>query len=611
MNFIIGNLLAMNSETLALGIFMIVYCIVLAVTHGLIFKSKDGKMKKVLVSVWYAACSVPIIVCGIHFAGHCLKGLLLYSVKLYMPMYTGAVLIALFPIFANRKRFIITKITASVLTAVGVCVSLIFLLVTDWLSIIGNGTRMGYVKSFEFLTSEMEKHYVMNEWKGIDYDKIKAELLPEIEQAEKNNDLEAYYIALQKYINNFHDGHVWIETNTLEGAQTARAAKSRIAGNDYGFSLFTVSTGETIAVLVEDGCEAMEYGITNGTVITKWNGVPIDKAISEAEYVLVDRDPVFANAEMKKPIYFAGMGGDSVEVSFKDNSGAEKTVSIKSIGNYKNRMNYAEECLLNGMHLPSEEEIAAMSKEELLALISEIEAANENFSCKMITEDCGYLLINSEMLDTFKDTIASITGSYPEVTEMVDKKLEEMKAQGMKKLVIDTRGNGGGMPVIIEAVVTLFTDKDIPMGRDMYIPYGGSKAKEMAKAYVPANGKWADLPVVVLTNMGCASSGDGLVYALSQCPNVTTTGISDTEGIYQSVGAICYLSDGDFSVRYPMFLTLDDDGNPFIDPSADRISGFSVDERIPITREAALEIFSFEESGKDYELEYAIGLFDR
>ncbi|MGN0682291.1 MAG: S41 family peptidase [Oscillospiraceae bacterium] len=611
MSLIISSLLSMNTETLALGLFMILYCIALAVTHGLIFKSKDGNTKKVLVSVWYAACSVPIIVCGIHFAGHYLKGLLLYSLKLYMPMYAGAVLIALFPIFAKRKRFIIAKITASVLTAVGVCVSLIFLLVTDWVFIIGNGTRMSYVKSFELLTSEMEKHYVMNEWKGIDYDKIKAELLPEIEEAEKNNDLEAYYIALQKYINNFHDGHVWIETNTLEGAQAARAAKSRIAGNDYGFSLFTVSTGETIAVLVEDGCEAMNSGITNGTVITKWNGVPIDKAISEAEYVLVDRDPVLANTEMKMPIYFAGMGGDSVEVSFKDNSGAEKTVSIKSIGNYKNRLNYAEECLLNGIHLPSEEEIAAMSKEELVALISEIETANENFSCRMITEDCGYLLINSEMLDTFKDTFALIKGSYPEVTEMVDKKLEEMKAQGMKKLVIDTRGNGGGITIIINAVVTLFTDKEIFMGTDMYIPYWGGEAKEYSTSVIPANGKWSDLPVVVLTNLGCASSGDGLVYALSQCPNVTTTGISDTEGIYQSIGAICYLSGGDFSVRYPMYPTVGEDGNPFIDPSADRKSQFAVDEKIPITREAALEIFSFEDNVKDYELEYAIGLFDR
>lgn len=610
MNTIIGYLLSMNTETLVLGVFMIVYCIVLSVTHGLIFKSKDGKRKKTLVSVWYAACSVPIIVCGIHFAGHYLKGLFLYSVKLYMPMYTGVMLMALFPIFANRKRFVITKITASVLTAVGVCVSLIFLLATDWVSIIGNGTRMGYVKSFELLTSEMEKHYVMNEWKSIDYDKIKAELLPEIKEAEKNNDLEAYYIALQKYINNFHDGHVWIETNTLEGAQAARAAKSRIVGNDYGFSLFTISTGETIAVLVEDGCEAMNSGITNGTVITKWNGVSIDKAISEAEYALIDIEPVFANIEMKMPIYFAGMGGDSVDVSFKDKSGTEKTVSIKSIGSYKKRLNYAEECLLHGMHIPSEEEIAAMSKEELFALISKIESANENFSCKMITEDCGYLLINSEELDTFKDTIATITGSYPEVTEMVDKKLEEMKAQGMKKLVIDTRGNGGGIPIIINAVVTLFTEDEIYMGRDMYIPYWGGEAKKISTSVVPANGKWADLPVVVLTNMGCASSGDGLVYALSQCPNVTTTGISDTEGIYQSVGAICYLSNGDFSVRYPMYPTVGDDGNPFIDTSSERKSRFSVDERIPITREAALEIFSFEDSGKDYELDYAISLFD-
>ncbi|MGN1110892.1 MAG: S41 family peptidase, partial [Oscillospiraceae bacterium] len=438
-----------------------------------------------------------------------------------------------------------------------------------------------------------------------------AELRPEIEKAEKNHDLEAYYIAIQKYINYFHDGHIWIEPNTSEGAQAMAAAKSRLAGNDYGFSLFTLSTGETIAVLVEDGCEAMNSGITNGTVITKWNGVPIDKAIAEAEYVLIENEPVLANTKLMMPLYFAGMGGDSVEVSFKDDSGVEKTVSIKSIGNYKKRLNYAEECLFNGLHLPTQEEIMQMSEEELTALMSKIKSETENFRSGMITEDCGYLVINSEVLDVFKDTFAEIKGSYPEVTEMVDEKLEEMKAQGMKKLVIDTRSNGGGYTIIIDAVVTLFTDKEIPMGTDMYIPYTGGEAKEISSSVIPANGKWVDLPVVVLTNMGCGSSGDGLVYALSQCPNVKTAGISDTEGIYQSIGAICYLSDGDFSVRYPMYPTVGDDGNPFIDPGADRKSRFSVDERIPITREAALEIFSFEDNGKDYELEYAIGLFDR
>lgn len=87
--------------------------------------------------------------------------------------------------------------------------------------------------------------------------------------------------------------------------------------------------------------------------------------------------------------------------------------------------------------------------------------------------------------------------------------------------------------------------------------------------------------------------------------------MSDTEGIYQSVGAICYLTDGDFAVRYPMFPTVDSSGNPFIDASADRIARFSVDERIPMTREAALEIFSFDpRDGLDYELRYAVGAFE-
>lgn len=503
MNVVKAYFLSMNRETLVLGIIMVVYCLALVISHSPIFKrcdsEKSGK-KTPLMLVWNILCFVPLVLCGIHFAGHYLKGLLLYTLKLYMPMYLGAVLMALFPLFARRKRFVIAKVSSCVLTSLGVCVSMVFLLVTDWLVIIGNGTHMGYVKSFELLTDEMEKHYVMNEWKGIDYDEIKAQLLPEIAEAEKNQDEEAFYFALLKYINHFHDGHVRIEPNNARAAEVYKAAYSRLEGNDFGFSLITLSSGETIAVLVEEGCEAMRYGITDGTVITRWNGVPIDEAISAAEIITLERAPVAANMEFGKPLRFAGTGGESVEVSFIGSDGAEKNVRVKSVGSYSERLQYAEECLFNTMHLPSRDEIAAMSEEELSAFFSELTASNENFRSEMITEDCGYLVINSEEINVIKDTAAQIKGAYPEVTQLVDEKLSELKAQGMKKLVIDTRNNGGGFEVIINAVVTLFTDKEIPMGTDMYIPYTGGEMREINTNVIPVNGKWADLPVVVLTN---------------------------------------------------------------------------------------------------------------
>lgn len=612
MDYVKAYLLSMNRETLILGVFLIVYCLVLTVSHSLIFKREDkgsGKKDRVKL-VWKLLCFVPLMFCIVHFIGYNLKGMLLYTLKLYLPMYIGGVIMAVFPFFEKRKRFSFFKVLSNVFTISGFCVSIYFLIVSDMAVVIGNGTHLSYSESFELLTSEMEKHYVMNDWKGIDYDKIKADLMPEIIEAEKNNDAGAFYIALQKYINFFHDGHIRIEPHTHKGIEAFLAEASSSNGNDYGFSLFTLSTGETVAVLVEDGCEAMEYGISDGTVITKWDGEPIDKAISEAEFIAIEGEPVLANMELRKPLYFAGTGGDTVDVTFAAQDGTEKTVTVKSMGSYEERLGYAEECLFHQKHIPPQSELAEMTKEEINALLSELEKANENFRSGMITDDCGYLVINSEEINVVKDTIAQIKGTYPQVTELVDKKLEEMKAQGMKKLVIDARNNGGGYEVIINAVVTLFAEREIYMGTEMYIPYTGGEMRTIKQYIIPANGKWADIPVIVLTNAQCGSSGDGLVYALSQCPNVRTAGISDTEGIYQSIGARCYLTDGDFSVHYSMFPTVDENGDLFIDTGVDRISRIGLDERIPVTRDAALEIFTFDTEGSDYELEYALGMFE-
>ena len=538
MRYITSYLSAMNRGTITLGIFLIVYCLVLTISHSIIFKDKENGGKKKLKLVWKLMCFVPLILCAVHFTGYYLKGLLGFTLSLYLPMYIGAVIMAVIPCLEKIKRFGMVKALSNAMTVAGVFVSLYMIIVNEMAVIIGNGTHLSYTESFELLTSEMEKHYVMNEWKGIDYDSIKAELMPEIRKAEENNDPAAFYIALRKYINNFHDGHIWVTPNTQRGIDGMLSAASQLEGNDHGFSLFTINTGETIAVLVEEGCEAMEMGISEGTIITKWDGVPIDEAIAQSEFLGVEGMPVLANAQIVKPIYFAGTGGETVEVTFIDKDGSEKTAVLKSIGSYSERLSYAENCLYHVMprRFPSQSELTEMTEEEVMALVSKLKGMNENFRSEMITEDCGYLVINSEEIDVVKDTAAEITGSYPEVTELVDRKLEEMKAQGMKKLVIDTRNNGGGYEIIINAVVTLFTEKEIDLGTEMYIPYTGGEMRKIKQHIIPANGKWADIPVVVLTNAQCGSSGDGLVYALSQCPNVTTAGICESEGIFECIG---------------------------------------------------------------------------
>ena len=264
-----------------------------------------------------------------------------------------------------------------------------------------------------------------------------------------------------------------------------------MAGNDYGFSLITVDSGETIAVMVEEGSAAEKAEIRLGTVITKWNGVDIAKAIEEAKYTLGTDEPVKANFDKVKAMYFAGLSEGTVEVTFIDPVSGEKTVSLESIGNYSKRL-YAALGRFNHQGLIATfdiEEFTKLPDDEKLAVYKKLKEEGENYLSKMITDDCGYIVFNSEFYDTVKDVIADVKGEYPEIKELVNSKLQEMKSQGMKRLIIDARNNGGGYPIILCELVSLFTDHEILMDME------GNECRK-----VRVDGRWKNLDVIVLTN---------------------------------------------------------------------------------------------------------------
>lgn len=603
MKLIVAFLVTMNRFTVIVCAYLILYFIGLTVAHH-ILKKKGCSLRP-----WRLLCLLPIIVCGIHFAISSFKGDIAYSLQLYLPLYLGSIAMALYQFLANKKMlYRIASVLTGAITIGGIFVGLLILNGAEERVIIGNYSRADYVESFEGVMSEMQKHYVLNEWKDIDYDALREQFMPKIEEAQANHDPVAYYTAMYEYVSMFHDGHVWLTPLSEEGAQIMMEVEKELAGNDYGFSLFTIENSETIAILVEENSKAEQLGIHNGTVITKWNGVAIDEAILHAEYSLGVDASVEANQDMLKPIFFAGMGDAFVEVSFIDDSGTERTEKIENIGNYQKRMNYALECFTHRYHWDNEA-VLQMPKEERIKAVADLKSSNENFASKMITEDCGYLVVNIEEYDTMKDIRAEIMGEYPEIKELVNAKLDELETQGMEKLIIDTRNNGGGYPTILYEITSLFTEEEIELGSENYVVNG--EYKQSVRRSVKPDGKWADLPVVVLTNYESGSCGDGLVYALSKCPNVTTMGITCSGGYFQIVGGCCILPNTDFDIGYPIMPSLDENGEIMIDTTPDRETRIPLDVMIPVNKDAALQIFedngkAFGRSENDYELQYAI-----
>ena len=534
----------------------------------LIVRKKVGN-NPAKAKAWKCLCLVPLAAAIIHFFVFSFGDAVLPLLEEYGFIYASAVLTTLLPLFFIKKSKKPVKIIGAVVIGV-VCLLSLFFNIDSSVSV--NYSNRDLKSAYISLCDYFEENYIMNEWKKPDYEKIKADGLKLIDEAEKTGDITKYYEAVDEFTNSFYDGHMGISFYDGNDYLITRIKQF----NDYGLSLITLDDGTTIAVDVEDGLE-----IKNGDTVTKWNGVPIDKAIESVHVPMPE--PVTENDRIDKVFWLACTGGESVEVSYINSDNEEKTLTLDKLDSEMPRALKARRLFWHN--------------------------TDEAYSYKMLNGNTGYLKITSEETDRFHDYLAYCTGNHNYAREMFRNDLRELKNQGMTKLVVDIRNNGGGYDEVATALASLFTKE-----KRYAFSLGIRKDKEYIKTadrYVSADGEFSDIEVLVLTNMRCASAGDGMVLYLSRLDNVTVAGLSCPAGCNQESGGSIFMPKG-VIVNFPVGLVMDEEANPNIDVDDSRQSRTPLDVKIPLTKEAALEIFNEEnfDNGKDYELEWAIDFLD-
>ena len=558
---------------IALGIF--VYSIALAVICPALRRRKKYLVLRIL-------CFLPTIAAFVHWGIY--GNLFIHHFNLF---YLETFIPVLF-IFNIKSVFI--RIIRSVMVCLSSAVlCFVFILNSISAPMVHNYTRYSYTESFKKMLKTMEQEYCLNSWKEIDYDELLETYLPRVEEAERNRDEAAYSAIITEVTYYFYDSHV----GPYLTDDTRFATCEYLSGNDYGLSMIRIDDGSVIAVLVEPGCEAATKGIHDGTTIISWDNRDINEAVEDVECIYPGLPfPVEENEDIFRPIFLAGKGGESVSITFLDDNGNERSILVQKTGNYEDRLSVAINCLLHDGD------------------------DYQNFYSCMLDDRCGYLQITSECYDALGDNISAIKkGYYPELTEYYAELIENLEDKGMKYLVIDIRNNGGGYDSVAGALASLFADKKSHM---VSFGYEDAKGYHIAESqYIFPDGRYADIPVVVLVNSNCMSAGDGMAKFLGDCPNVTLMGITASSGVNQNNGGYIYLTDN-ICVTYPVFLSLSEDGEPFIDTNHTRENKIPLDVAIPITGENAKNIFSIDnydreamEKGKivfkrDVELEYAV-----
>ena len=526
--------------------------VALILTYGKA-KSSDKKLK-----IWKASCMIPLLTALVHLCVFTAGSAFLQILPFYLSVYIPAVLIAFFPLFTKKNA--LYKVS-SVMTAV---ICLISALVPIYTSVkVINYTRKSLSESYVSLCDYLEENYILGEWKKIDFEQLKTDGLVLVRQAEETGDIKKYYEALDTLVDALHDGHSGLEFYGTDYNYIVEKIKEF---NDYGLSLITLDDGSTVAICVEDGLE-----IQNGDTVIKWDGVPIKEAIDNVDIPI--SQGLLEHERIQKTFYLAGVGKDTVNVTYINSGGEEATATLEKLDSPLPRA--------------------------LTAFGLFIHNKNDEYTYKMLSDTVGYLRVTAEKTNEIADSWAYLTGNHKTAREKFRKDLRTLKAQGMTKLVIDIRNNAGGYDEVSTALASLFTKEDM-YAFSLGVKKGG-ELKSVDDRYVMADGEFSDLEIVVLTSMRCGSAGDGMVLYLSRLDNVTVAGLTEPAGISQETGGYIYMPENALIV-FPVGTILDGDGNPNIDIDDTRQSRTPLDIKIPLDKEAALKIFS----GEDYELAWAI-----
>ena len=376
----------------------------------------------------------------------------------------------------------------------------------------------GWVEAFGGLHATLQRRYAFGEWKRIDWDALYEEHRPDIVEAERSEDERAYYVALREYIYNLPDGHVSIYGDVHD--ETERAA----IGGGFGFAVLKLDDGRVIAHILRANGPAADAGMVWGAEILEWDDQPIREAAASVSTVWASRPPA-----TRQNVSFV-----QHQLLTRAPVGAERTVTFRNPDESEART--ATLTAYNDRYWTYERSVYGQN------------SPSEAVEYRVLDDDVGYLKIAS----------LSPSPNVPDPVEEVDQAVQRMIAEEVQALIIDVRGNRGGLDTMVPAMMSCFTPDRLHYEDIAYYNTWVS-ALTLTSLYVAPNDQQFTEPVTVLVDHRTKSTGEGFGLVAKSLPNANVVGMRGTDGSFGMVSASVLLPTA-IEVEYPWGQSLSQDG---------------------------------------------------
>jgi C-terminal processing protease CtpA/Prc len=401
-------------------------------------------------------------------------------------------------------------------------------------------SALSYTEAFDQMIDMMRKKYAFTELKGIDWDALIAEFRPRFEEAENNQDANAYYLAFRDFEWSIPDGHVG--SNTINYLVDQFYAET---DGGLGMAIRDLDDGKVITNFILPGGPADTAGIQLRAEILEINGKPVDDVVSasvpwagpfSAEHVKRLQQLRYA---IRFPV------GTEVEITYQNPGDAEPTtVPLTAV---PERDSFSFSSLyrgLTGFELPLEFEL--------------------------LDNGYGYIKIYSFSDDNL-------------LTLMLwQRAMWTFNEAGVPGIILDMRQNGGGSPDIGNVMLGYFFDEETYTGTSAfyYEDLGRFELDPLyAQVIFPADEDdryHGDIAVLISPN--CASMCEFFTYTLTLLDDVKIVGQYPTAGL--GGGIKPYAMPGGVYAQFPEARSVGADNEIHIEGM-----GVAPDVRVPVNEE--------------------------